>query len=726
MSLDRIMEARSVAVVGASRDEKKRGFQAIRALLDARYEGTIHPIHPREETLLGLRCAPTILDVEGPVDLALIATPAATIPPILEQCGRKGVAGAVIVAGGFGELGARGKKIQDELVATARRHGVRLIGPNTSGMINVHTGMNLVGLNDVPKGNLALLSQSGNMALHVITEARLKSQKGFSHYVGVGNEADLRFHEYLEYFGADDRTGAIVLYVEGMTDGRAFLQQAYRTTRAKPIVLLKSGRSVTGSRAAGSHTGALAGISEVAQSAFRRAGIIVVEHSDELFPAAEALSSLPPMHRRRVAILADGGGHATIAADVLTDHGLTIPRLRRETRERLAAVLSPNATLSNPIDVAGSTDADPGVFADCARILLESDQVDGLLLVGLFGGYGLRFADRLKFIEEDAAHRMGKLVQETGKPIVVHSLYKFAKPHSLDLLRYYGIPVYDSVDTACLCIDVLADYGGYLRTYRRHTNFVLHPGRGARAEGERIVRRAREAGRAVLLEHEGKGLLALHGAPVTADRLATDAEEAAALAGRCDGPVALKICSPDILHKSDASGVRLRLGDETAVRDAFDGIVAAARAYRPRADIRGCVVSEMAAPGVEVIVGTKIDPQFGPVILFGIGGILVEVLKDVVFRVLPITRRGAKQMIHEIRSAPILQGFRGEDPVDEDALADLLMTVAELVEAYPDIAEMDLNPVIARPDGLTVVDARILLRRDGRRSRKNRKPGENR
>lgn len=720
MSLRRIFDARSVAVVGASRDEKKRGFQAIRALLDSKYEGVIHPIHPREETILGLRCAATVLDVDGPVDLALITTPAATIPGILEQCGTKGVAGAVIIAGGFGELGGRGKRLQDELVATARRHGVRLIGPNTSGLINVHTGMNLVGLQDVPKGNLALVTQSGNMALHVITEARLKSQKGFSHYVGVGNEADLRFHEYLHYFGDDDRTGAIVLYVEGMTDGRAFLQQAYRTTRAKPIVLLKSGRSATGSRAAGSHTGALAGISEVAQSAFRRAGIIVVEHSDELFPAAEALSSLPPMHKRRVAILADGGGHATIAADVLTERGLSIPRLRRSTRGKLAEVLSPNATLSNPIDVAGSTDADPGVFADCARILLESDQVDGLLLVGLFGGYGLRFADRLKFIEEDAAHRMGKLVRETGKPIVVHSLYKFAKPHSLDLLRYYGIPVYDSVDTACLCIDVLADYGGYLRTYRRHTNFVLTPGRGAEPEGERRIRRARDEGRHALLEHEGKELLALHGAPVTADRLAADADEAVALARKAGGPVALKICSPDILHKSDAGGVRLKLEGDAAVRGAFEDIVASARRYRPKADVRGCVVSPMAASGTEVIVGTKIDPQFGPVVLFGIGGILVEVLKDVVFRVLPITRRGAKQMVHEIRSAPILQGFRGEAPVDLDALVDLLMTVGNLVEAYPDIAEMDLNPVIVRPDGLTVVDARILLRRNGRRSTRTR------
>jgi len=718
VSLERILDARSVAIVGASRDEKKRGHQAIRALLEAKYEGAIHPIHPTEETLLGLPCRPSVLDVEGPVDLALITTPAATLPGILEQCGRKGVAGAVVIAGGFGEIGARGKRLQDEIVRVARAHGVRLIGPNTSGMINVRSGLNLVGLNDVPKGDLALLSQSGNMALHVITEARLKSQKGFSYYVGVGNEADVRFDEYLAFFAKDPGTSAIVLYVEGMTDGRAFLQEAHRVTRVKPIVLLKSGRSSTGSRAAGSHTGALAGISEVAHSAFRRAGIVVVEHSDELFPAAEALSSLPPVNRPGVAILADGGGHATIAADVLTDHGLSIPRLDRATRDRLAAVLSPNATLSNPVDVAGSTDADPGVFAECARILLESDQVGGLLLVGLFGGYGLRFAERLAFIEEDAAHRMGKLVRETGKPIVVHSLYKFARPHSLDLLRYYGIPVYDSVDTACLCMAVLSEYGTFLGSYHRRTNFVLDAGRRVKPEGRALIEAARRERRASLLEHEGKRLLALHGAPVTGDRLARDADEAVRAAREIGAPVALKVCSPDILHKSDAGGVRLGLSGDAAVRAAFDAVTASARAYRPKADLRGCVVSPMAGSGTEVIVGTKIDPQFGPVILFGIGGVLVEVLKDVVFRVLPISRRAAKEMVTEIRSAPLLRGFRGAPAVDTSALVDLLGVVSEVVEAYPEIQEMDLNPVIARADGVTVVDARILLQRNGRKSEK--------
>ena len=712
VSLERVLNARSVAIIGASRDDKKRGYQALRSLIEAKYEGAIYPVNPREETILGLRCYRTVLDIEDPVDLALIATPAEKLPKILAECGRKGISGAVVIAGGFGELGRKGKRLQDEAVRIAAKSGMRILGPNTNGIINVHSGMNLVGLNDVPKGDIALLSQSGNMALHLITEARVKSQKGFSYYIGVGNEADVKFHEYLEFLTADPNTRAIVIYVEGMSDGRKFLQQAHITTHDKPIVLLKSGRSKTGSQSAGSHTGALAGISEVARTAFKRAGVVTIENSDELFPATEALASLPAIRGNRVAILADGGGHATIAADVLTDAGLEIPELGRDTRHHLGRLLLPNASLRNPIDVAGSADTDPGVFADCARVLLESRRIGGLLIVGLFGGYGLRFSERLRFIEEDAAHRMGKLVRETGKPIVVHSLYKFLRPHAHDLLRYYGIPVFDSVDVACKCLDVLSQYGNYVANDRRRTNFVLNWGARAKRTGEEIIETAVAEGRPALLEHEAKRLLGLHGATVTADRLARTPDEAATIAGKVEGPVALKLSSPGILHKSDVGGVRLRLETGEQVREAFDTIVRDASGHAPDAEIRGCVVSPMAEPGLEVAIGTQTDPQFGPVIMFGIGGILVEVVRDVVFRVLPITRFSAKQMLSEIRTAALLDGVRGQPPVDRNALVDLLMKASELVEAYPNIQEMDLNPVIAYPRGLAVVDARILLRKD--------------
>lgn len=710
MPLQRVLDADSVAVIGASKNETKRGFQAIDTLLAEKYDGKIYPVNPKEKSILGLPCYANINDIAKPVDIALVATPARTVPAVLADCGRKGVAGAVILAGGFGELGAEGRHLEDEMVAVAREHGIRLIGPNTSGMMNLKRNLNLVGLKNVPRGDIALLTQSGNMALTLITEAKLKSRKGFTYYVGVGNEADIHFHEYLEFFGRDPDTRAVLMYVEGMREGRKFLQQAYRTTKHKPVILLKSGRSATGKRSAGSHTGALAGMSEVARGAFQRAGVIVIENSDELFPAAETLSSLPPIRHNRVAILADGGGHATIAADLLTDLGLEIPQLSDKTRRRLKEILPAQASVPNPVDVAGGTDDNPAIFADCAKIILADPGIDGLLVVGLFGGYGIRFAKSLAFMEEDAAHRMGRMVAKGRKPIVFHSLYSSEKPHSLDLLRYYGIPVYDSLDVACKCISLLAHYGRFLSSYHAKTNFVFNWREKARPQGEAIIHRAASEGRTSLFEHEAKKLLALHGVDVFENQLATTADEAVAFAERVEGPVALKIVSPDILHKSDAGGVMLNLSSQKAVRRAFDDIMANARRFNKTADIRGVIVSPMVEAGIEVIIGTKIDDQFGPVIMFGMGGILVEVLKDVAFRVLPISPFTASRMIEEIRSAPLLDGYRGQPASDKKALKKLLLKCSELIESYPEIEEMDLNPVILHPQGVSIVDARILLK----------------
>jgi len=710
MSLEKVLNAKSVAIIGASKDETKRGYQAIRTLIDERYEGNIYPVNPKENSILGLSCYKNVNDIKGSVDMALIATPAKTIPFILEDCGKKKVSGAVILAGGFGELGEKGKQLEDEVVAAAKKHNIRLIGPNTSGMLNLKDNLNLVGLRDSPKGDIALLTQSGNMALTLITEAKVKSRKGFTYYVGVGNEADIKFHEYLEFFRQDPDTKAILIYVEGMRQGREFLQQAYKTTRDKPIILLKSGRSSTGKKSAGSHTGALAGISEVAKGAFERAGIIVIENSDELFPAAETLSSLPPIKNNSVAILADGGGHATIAADVLTDLGVNIPTLSEKTQARLREVLPGAASVPNPVDVAGGTDADPAIFAECARIILKDPAVGGLLIVGLFGGYGIRFAESLSFLEEDAAHMMGKMVKKKNKPIVLHSLFSAAKPHSLDLLRYYGIPVYDSLDIASKCMGVLAQYGNYLASYQTRASFVMNWGAKTKPEGNKIIETVRKENRKFLFEHEAKQLLKLHGAPVSLDVLAQTEDEAVKLAKKMACPVALKIVSPDILHKSDAGGVKINLSKESVIRSAFKEIIQNAKKFDPKAKIKGILVSPMAKVGIEVIIGTKIDDQFGPIIMYGLGGVMVEILKDVSFRVLPISPTAAKHMIRETKSFPILDGVRGGPASDKTALKKLLLLCSEIIEAYPQIEEMDLNPVIVHEKGLSIVDARIILK----------------
>jgi len=714
MSLERILNAESVAIIGASKNETKRGYQTIRTLLEEKYEGKIYPVNPKEKSILGFKCYPSVRDIEEPVDVALVATPAKTLPSVLEDCGKKGVTGAVVLAGGFGEIGSEGRKLEDDMVAVAKKYHIRLIGPNTSGMLNLKENLNLVGLKDAPRGDIALLTQSGNMALTLITEAKIKSRKGFSYYVGVGNEADIKFHEYLEFFRQDPDTRAILMYVEGMRNGREFLQQAQKTTLEKPIILLKSGRSVTGKRSAGSHTGALAGISEVAKGAFKRAGIVVIENSDELFPAAESLSSLPPIKNNKVAILADGGGHATIAADILTDLGIELPELSEKTQARLKEILPAAASVPNPVDVAGGTDADPSVFADCAEIILKDSNVGGLLIVGLFGGYGIRFAESLALMEEDAAHRMGKLIKKRNKPIVLHSLYNHEKPHALNLLRYYNIPVYDSLDVSAKCIAVLAEYGGYLTRYHGKTTFEMNWKAKAKPEGDKIIQKALQEGRPALLEYEAKKLFEIHGAPVPKDCLVQSADEAVRCALDLDTDVALKIVSPDILHKSDAGGVRIKLGSEKDIRSAYREILKNSKTYDATADIRGVLVSPMADEGVEVIIGTKIDDQFGPVIMYGLGGIMVELLQDVAFRVLPISPTEARKMIEETKSFPILDGARGAPALDKKALRKLLMLCSDIVESYPQIDEMDLNPVIVHEKGVSIVDARILLKSDVR------------
>ena len=714
MSLEKILNAESVAIIGASRNETKRGYQTIRTLLDEKYEGRIYPVNPKEKSVLGIKCYKKVSDIKGGVDVALVATPAASLPAVLEDCGKIGVKGAVVLAGGFGETSQDGRQLESEMVAVARKHNIRLIGPNTSGMLNLHDRLNLVGLKDTPRGDIALLTQSGNMALTLITEAKIKSRKGFSYYVGVGNEADIKFHEYLEFFRQDPKTKAILMYVEGLHNGREFVQQAQKTALEKPIILLKSGRSSTGKKSAGSHTGALAGISEVANGAFKRAGIIVIENSDELFPVAETLSSLPPIKNNKVAILADGGGHATIAADLLTDLGIELPELGQKTQANLRKILPAAASVPNPVDVAGGTDTDPSIFADCADIILKDPGVGGLLIVGLFGGYGIRFAESLSLMEEDAAHRMGKMVKKRHKPIVLHSLYNHEKPHALELLRYYNIPVNDSLDISVKCISVLAEYGNHLNSYHPKHTFEMNWGANARPEGNQIIAAARKDGRRALLEHEAKQLLAAHGASVTDDRLVQSADEAVEFARSLDKDVVLKIVSPDILHKSDAGGVRIKLKTDKEIRSAFKEISKNARQYNQKADIRGMLVSPMADGNVEVIIGTKYDDQFGPIIMYGLGGIMVEILKDVSFRVLPITRSAAQKMIEQTKSFPILNGARGNPKLDQKAIRRLLMLCSEIVEAYPEIEEMDLNPVIVHEKGLSIVDARVILKSDDR------------
>ncbi|MEZ5582220.1 MAG: acetate--CoA ligase family protein [Candidatus Competibacteraceae bacterium] len=689
------------------RDPTKRGFKAIQTLLTEKYPGMIFPIHPKETEILGLPAYPDVNAVPHRIDLALVCTPAQTVPAVIKACGEKGIKGAVILAGGFSESGAAGQQLEQQTVAAARQSDVRLVGPNTSGMFNTHKSCNLVGFSQLQKGPIGILSQSGNMALALAIDGQINGHIGFSTYIGVGNEADIEFDEYLDYFGDDENTQSLAVYVEGFKQGRNFLTAARRVTQKIPVVLYKSGKTAVGQQAAKSHTGALAGNYAVSQGVMRQAGITVVNRTDHILPLAEALALLPPMHANRVAILADGGGHATIAADALTERGMVLPVLNAETRTKLAAKLQPAAALANPVDVAGGTDSNPEVFADCARAILQDENVDALLIVGLFGGYKLRFSETLELLENQTAARLGNLISEFGKPVLLQSIYEPMRTEALVTLRDAGVPVHYSIETAVQCLVALAEYGVAKRR-NAHTE-LIQPGEPA-PEALAIVHSCRRQGRTSLLEPEAKHLLSLYGVAVPSSVMVSGPDELSHAYQRFGNvPVAMKVVSPDILHKSDAGGVKLNVHGESALQSAYQEIMNNARAYQAQADVLGVLITPMMAEGVEIIIGVTRDPQFGPIMMVGLGGIFVEVLKDVAFRALPLSAVDAAEMLEEIKAKAILDGVRGAPPVDKQALIELLVKVSRICLTHPELAEVDLNPVLAYPDGYAIVDARMIL-----------------
>jgi acetate---CoA ligase (ADP-forming) len=707
----------SIAVVGASKDQTKRGFRSIQKLIEDGFPGPIYPVHPRETSILGRPAYPMLAHIPGPVDLALICTPARAVPDVIAQCGEKGVKGAVVLAGGFAEAGPEGAELQARMIQAAEKGGVRIIGPNTSGIFNTHARANIVGFSHLRPGGIALLSQSGNMALSLVTEAQANGHVGLSVYVGIGNESDVRFHEYLEFLRTDPKTEAIVAYVEGLKDGRKFLDALRKVTREKPVVIYKSGRTHAGRKSAQSHTGALAGDYAVSAGVLKQAGAVLARKSDEILSLAESLSLLKPLRSRRIAVLADGGGHATIAADVLTEHGLQVAVLESSTRSRLAAILPPSAAVANPVDVAGGTDSNPAVFAECAELLLADPGVDALLVTGLFGGYAVRFAASLAEVELETSRRIADLHRQHGKPVMVHSLYGSLyadlRPRPLSLIRELGIPVHDSLELSVRCLEALAEWGD-----ARSAPNASHAGDLPRAPRfESVLQTCRREHRRVVLEHEARQALEEVGVPMLAPaRLVSTADEAVAAFNGLGGvPVAMKIVSKDIIHKTDAGAVKLGLSNEASIRDAHTSIMANAREYtrsHSGADpvVSGVLVTPMApAGGVQVIIGVVRDATFGPVLMFGMGGILVEVMKDVVFRSLPMDEADAMSMLEEIRAAKILDGVRGAPAVDKQALVRLMLAVSRLCTAFPEIAELDLNPVMAYPDGVGILDARMLL-----------------
>jgi acetyltransferase len=693
-AVDRMLRPRSIAVVGASNNAAKRGHHAVRELLTSGYPHPVYPVNPYETEVLGLPAYPTVAAIGAPVDLAFIATPADSLPEVLADCGRAGCAGAVAVAVGFAETGQAGRRRQAAALAAARRHGVRLIGPNTSGFFNLAERVNLVGVPQVPPGNLGLISQSGTILLSVMEAARRSGGAGLSVYVGVGNESDVGYPELVDHLAGAGHVGAICLHAEGFRHGRDTLAAVTRAAARKPVVVLKTGRSAAGRRSARSHTGAVAGDAAVAAAALRAAGATWVDREDELLPVAAALAGWPEPAGGRTAILADGGGHATIAADAVAGAvHLHLAELAGATRRRLRALLGPYASVTNPVDVAGATDADPVRFAEAAGVVLADPGVDQLVVVGLLGGYARRFDPALHDAERAAATTLAE-VAGRGKPVLLCSVYAGGDNKVLEPLSQARVPVHPSIEITVRCAEAMAGRARWLRA-----GPPVWPALAPVPAGPLRL----------LAEPDARCLLRRGGVPTGPHRLARTAAEAVAAAAELGGRVALKIVSDGIPHKSDVGGVRLGVTPRTAGA-AYRRLRADVTAARPLAALDSVLVTPMVtAPGVELLVGVSYDPTFGPVLTVGAGGTLVELLADVAIRPLPVTPGQAREMLAGLVVARLLAGYRGAAAADLDAVVALMVSVGEFALAHPHVRELDLNPVLAHAGGVAVLDARAYI-----------------
>ncbi|MEU7765453.1 acetate--CoA ligase family protein [Nocardia sp. NPDC049190] len=696
-ALERLLDPHSIAIVGASANVAKRGFHAIRALQQSGYAHPIYPVNPTAMQILGLDVYSSIDRLPYGVDVALIALPAAAVPDTLRRCSAAGIAGAVVLANGFGELGDAGAELAAALSTVIAQTGIRVIGPNTSGLINVSSGANLVGLHGVPPGPISVITQSGNMLLSLVNDDRAIRGPGFHAYVGLGNQADVRYDECLTELAGHPGTGVVAIHSEGFIDGRSFLVAAARAVPDTPVAVLRGGRSEVGRRAACSHTGSIAGSDAVATAVLRQAGVELIERSDELAVVAGALATCAPIAQGcKVAILSDGGGHATLAADALAARGIELAGLGAQTRLRLRQLLGDAAAVTDPVDVAGATDTDPMVFVDAADVLMRDPEVGLVLIIGLYGGYHLRFDPGLREIEDAAAARLLELVTERRVPLLIQSCYAGAEIANHDRLRAGGVPVLASIDHAVRAVVALERRGRRLADAAQRSSLVLP------------LPAPPVSGSGLLDEPTARRVVEDAGFDVGAWSFAATVTEVVAAVADYQRPCALKVVSAQVIHKSDVGGVRLGVVAADAARHA-QAIIDSVRTHVPEAHIDGIIVAPMADAGVELLVGATRDPIFGPVVAFGSGGVMVEAWQDVAFRAAPFTELEAYEMIGETIASRMLDGYRHLPAVDRQQLARFLVRVGDFVAAHPEIADIDLNPVIASRSGTVPVDIRIVV-----------------
>ncbi len=694
--LDTFFHPRSVAVIGASRDPEKLGYSVLANLKEGGFTGQLYPVNPKADQILGLTAYPSILDIPAPVDLAVIVIPYPFVPAVLEQCGEKGVPSVVVISAGFREAGREGLERERELIETARKYDLRLIGPNCLGVIDTATPLNATFAAGMPpSGPIAFMSQSGALGTAVLDMA-LAGRIGFSKFVSLGNKADVSEIDLLEAWGDDPDSRVILIYVEGLPDGQRFIRVAREVTRHKPVVAIKSGVTKSGSRAVSSHTGSLAGSEAAYKAAFRQAGVIRATSMEALFDYARAFAYQPLLRGRRIGIVTNAGGPGILATDALEYAGLEIPRLTPETTAALMDYLPGAASAANPVDVLGDALADRYEYA--IRRVLADPKIDGLIVI---------VTPQAMTEIEATAHAVGRMAQESDKPILGCFMGEARIEAGIRVLAQYGVPNYPFPERAAAALAAMCEY----RRRREAPLSEPEPCVECVPRVRELFDRVRAEGRVSIGDAEAWTVLQSYGLAVPKSLLAKSPEEAVRLAEEIGYPVVMKIASPDILHKTDVGGVKLNLRTPEEVRDAFDLMVYRAGRYVPGARIWGCQVQQMVQGGREILLGMSRDPQFGPLVAFGLGGIYVEALKDVSFRIAPFGRQEAEEMIHEIRSYPLLEGVRGEPPADQEALVDALLRVSRLVTDFPEIVELDINPLMVFEEGrgALAIDMRLVL-----------------
>jgi acetate---CoA ligase (ADP-forming) len=698
-SMKPFFEPRTIAVAGANRDRGKIGAEILHNILATGFTGTVVPVHPAAAEIQGLPAFPRVADIPGPVDLAVVAVPAAHVLAVVDDCLAKGVRGICVISAGFGESGPEGRATELQLLQRIRGAGCRLIGPNCMGLLNTDPAFALnATFSPVypPIGKVAMSTQSGALGLAILDYAR-RLNIGISSFVSVGNKVDVSGNDLIQYWSEDPRTSVILLYLESFGNPKKFSEIARRVGRTKPIVAVKSGRSSAGARAASSHTGALVASDEVVDALFEQAGVIRTDTLEELFDVAALLAHQPVPAGARVAILTNAGGPGILAADACEANGLVLPVLGEETRTALRAFLPPAASVTNPVDMLASAPAEH--YRRALRAILRDENIDSVLAI---------FIPPLVTEPDSVAQAIRDVAQTAqGKPIAGIFMRAEGAPSSLAPIPCYAFP-----ESAAKALARVTRYG----SWRTKPTGEVPTFPDIRVDELRAcVDEALSRGGGWLTPEEAERVMAAAGIVTTATRIVKTAEDAVAAAATIGYPVALKAVGPTLLHKTEQNAVRLNLADERAVRT-----VAGQFTAQFQDEMTGMIVQRMVPAGVEMLVGAVHDPTFGPVIVCGSGGVLVELLADTAFRLHPLTDRDAAEMIDELKGAPLLRGYRGAPPADEASLRDTILRISTLVAVCPEIQEIDLNPVKVLRTGVRVVDARIRVDRQASVSRPRR------